>query len=188
MKNVIYKIDNIRSAKCYIGSAVDFKSRKRMHLHNLRTGTHHSAYLQRAYNIQGEQDFVFSIIESDIPRTKLLEREQFYIDLFNPVYNVCKVAGSRMGIAVTEQAKNKQREKMQGRHFHTPESKAAISNSLIGNRRQVGNINRRKVTPEIIFQVNEMRASGLGCRKIAAATGLNKTTILNIFNNKFNYG
>jgi len=34
-------------------------------------------------------------------RTALIEREQYYIDLLNPEYNILKIAGSRLGVKHT---------------------------------------------------------------------------------------
>jgi hypothetical protein len=71
---------------------------------------------------------------------------------------------------------------------HSEKSKKLISISLIGNKRGIGNKNKRKVTQDIILIINKLRSEGFGCRKIAKAVQLNKTTILNIFNKKYIYG
>ena len=52
---------------------------------------------------------------------------------------------------------------------------------------RIGNTNKRKVTKEINNEVLKLRSQGLGCRKIAKLMKLNKTTILNVFNKKFDY-
>lgn len=102
----IYKIRNIANSHSYIGSAVNFKNRWRTHLHHLRSKKHHSPYLQRAWDKYGEQHFVFEILEC-CDKSLLIEREQFYLDSLNPEYNICKIAGSSLGVKRTpEQIEN----------------------------------------------------------------------------------
>lgn len=93
----IYKIENQQDKKCYIGSAVDVYGRKRTHFSSLSKNKHHSIYLQRAYNKYGKENFVFEIIEF-CEKEKLIEREQYYLDMLNPEYNICKIAGNCLGI------------------------------------------------------------------------------------------
>ena len=110
MKSGIYRIRNLINEKIYIGSAVDFVVRWRVHLHQLRRGIHHSKYLQNSWNKHGKKKFVFEIIEIIEDKTKLLEREQFYLDTLTPYnseigYNICRTAGSTLGIIVSEEAR-----------------------------------------------------------------------------------
>jgi group I intron endonuclease len=106
MNSGIYKITI--NNKIYIGSAINFKSRRRQHLHYLKNNKHQNKHLQRLFNKYG--DIVIEKIESCKPSI-LIEREQFYIDTLNPEINILKVAGSRLGSKHTYQAK----EKMKGR-------------------------------------------------------------------------
>jgi group I intron endonuclease len=59
----IYKIINIVDNKVYIGSSLNVKQRKLNHFRNLKSETHHSLHLQRAYNKHGRGNFLFDIIE-----------------------------------------------------------------------------------------------------------------------------
>lgn len=94
----IYKIVNTTNGKIYVGSAVNFRKRKNLHLKNLRDGNHGNKHLQLAFKKYGLDNFVFEIIELCF-RENLLEREQFYIDNLKPEYNICKsVEKSRLGI------------------------------------------------------------------------------------------
>lgn len=94
----IYKIINLINNNVYLGSAVNLRKRKDLHLFELRANKHHSRYLQNAWNKYGEQNFKFEIIEIIQVRTKLIEREQYWIDLYSPEYNICLVAESRLGV------------------------------------------------------------------------------------------
>jgi group I intron endonuclease len=94
----IYKIQSkIKPERIYIGSAIDYKNRKSTHLNNLRKNKHHSIKLQNHYNEYGESDLIFKLIEPCFPQF-LLCREQEYIDSLNPYFNICKTAGSSLGI------------------------------------------------------------------------------------------
>lgn len=188
MKNVIYKIENTKNGKFYIGSAVCFNKRKSSHLSDLKLKKHHNKYLQRSYNKYGLENLIFIIVESNIERSKLLEKEQYYIDILNPAYNLCRIAGSTLGVHPSKEAIEKMRKKRIGIFKQTDSAKAAISQALKGNKYGAGKTHNRKVTKEILETVIKLKEEGYGCRKISAIVKLNKTTILNIFNKKWNYG
>lgn len=101
-KSGIYKIINILTLDIYIGSSIKFSDRKNLHFNNLKLNKHHSIILQRAYNKYGFENFIFEIIEYIEDKSKLIEREQFYLDILKPKYNICKIAGSLLGIKKTE--------------------------------------------------------------------------------------
>lgn len=86
------------SGRKYIGSAVSFRARWKLHLINLRAGKHHCMPLQRAFRKYGESGLRFEVLER-VATTDLLTREQAHIDLhdFSCLYNVNPTAGSRLG-------------------------------------------------------------------------------------------
>lgn len=86
----IYKIENTVNGKLYIGSTKNFESRKNIHLRQLRSGTHHNIHLLRAFIKYGEEKFVFSILEEC---ELLFEREQYWINILKPEYNIGSVGG-----------------------------------------------------------------------------------------------
>lgn len=106
MKNPgIYKIQSkINPTRIYIGSAINFRHRWNCHLSDLRLNKHHSIKLQRHYNLCGESDLVFIIIEPCLP-IFLITREQFYIDTLKPYFNINKVAGSVLGLKHSDELK-----------------------------------------------------------------------------------
>lgn len=79
----IYKILNTKNNKVYIGSSENLRKRKYNHFSALKTNTHHSIYLQRAYNktINATSIFVFQILEY-CNKEILLERENYYLNLY----------------------------------------------------------------------------------------------------------
>ena len=105
--SVIYNIRNLINDKGYIGSAIDFKARQVIHRCQLLKDKHHSKHLQRAYNKHGKDNFIYEIIEYVEDKTKLIEREQVWLDFFNPEYNICKTAGSSLGVKRSDEFKAK---------------------------------------------------------------------------------
>lgn len=102
MFNVIYLILNLITLKFYLGSASNFHKRKLDHLRFLRKGSHHSQFLQRAWNKYGEDSFVFIPVYSGIDDLK--EIEQRYLDFYfehhrEMIYNVspCSSGGYIVG-------------------------------------------------------------------------------------------
>lgn len=96
MSTVIYQIRNVVNDKKYIGSAINHATRWQLHKRQLNTKTHHSFLLQRAWNKYGAENFKFEIVEF-CEKSLLVEREQYYFDILNPKYNVCRVASSAIG-------------------------------------------------------------------------------------------
>lgn len=114
----IYCITNILNDRKYVGATVNFRSRKRHHLSDLRLGKHRSYKLQQDYDTYGESVFVFSELENIVTgdESELYAREQYWIDYFIPHYNVNMVAGNYINeSARTEKAREKSRISKRGR-------------------------------------------------------------------------
>lgn len=62
----IYKIVCSIDSKVYVGRSVDIARRFREHRTSLRSCRHSNEYLQRAWNLHGEESFVFELIEECI--------------------------------------------------------------------------------------------------------------------------
>ena len=136
----IYKITNKTNGKVYIGSAVNLFTRWRGHKSELRRGKHINKHLQNAWNKDGEQNFLFEIVEEVQERENLIEREQRYIDILNPEYNICKFAGSNLGRRLSEETRQKMSEARKGekhpnfgKHL-SEETRQKISQSRIGEK------------------------------------------------------
>jgi group I intron endonuclease len=106
----IYAIVNLLTGHQYIGSTINFYKRKIEHVKQLNHNYHHSKYLQRVWNKHGPDCFRFIILEKIIDDTALIQREQWWIDNSHSEYNMCKIAGSSLGIKRTEETKERIRQ------------------------------------------------------------------------------
>ena len=88
----IYSIVNILNNKCYIGSSSNFRRREQIHKSQLKNNRHHNLYLQRSWNKYGKDNFKFEIIE-ECDVKKLFKKEEEYIDLIKPEYNIGSIGG-----------------------------------------------------------------------------------------------
>lgn len=114
----VYAIRN-RNGHQYIGSSVEVENRWKAHLRDLRRGTHHSGHLQNAYNKYGESAFAFVVLEVVANPEDLVVREQFYLDTHHPEYNICIIAGSILGIRLSEETRRKMSDAQRGRIIST---------------------------------------------------------------------
>ena len=109
----IYKITNAVTCDFYVGSAVNISNRFEHHRNALTANHHENEHLQRSWNKYGAACFEFSVCEC-CEKERLIEREQYYIDNEKPSYNICQIAGSRLGCKHTEESKRKNRESQTG--------------------------------------------------------------------------
>lgn len=133
----IYMIKNTKNGRFYIGSAMRFSHRWGTHLRDLKNNRHHSKFMQRDWNKCGDECFNFSILTYCYP-ADLISTEQKYIDKMKPVYNSAPVAGSQLGLKMSDQARKnmslarrKDFSPMTGKQ-HTAETKAKISATKTG--------------------------------------------------------
>jgi group I intron endonuclease len=134
----IYKITNKTNGNFYIGSSVDISRRWKKHTTLLRSNSHYNSHLQNAWNLYGEENFFFEIVETCI-KENMVEREQSYIDNLNPTYNVSKNAAAFMlGVKRSESFKeNLSILKKGNKNFlgktHSDKTKAKLSIQKLGN-------------------------------------------------------
>lgn len=110
----IYEIRNLVNDKFYIGSAINLNKRKHNHLSDLRLNKHRNKHLQSSYNKHGEDKFEFTVLCECI-YNELIKLEQKFIDDLNPEYNICKVAGSQLGMRRTNESRQRMREAQLGK-------------------------------------------------------------------------
>lgn len=106
-KSGIYTIKNIVNNKQYIGSSINPHKRKNSHFGELKNQKHKNIKLQRAYDKYGKDSFIFEVIEFVEIKEELIEKEQYYINLFKPEYNINLVANSSLGVKRSLETKEK---------------------------------------------------------------------------------
>lgn len=144
IKSGIYTIfSKSKLERFYIGSTVNLNERKIKHFSDLRKIKHRNSKLQRHFNKYGEQDLVFEVIEYVEDKTKLIEREQYFIDEYHPYFNICKIAGNTLGTKRSKEFCEKQSKQRKGQKV-SEETKLKISLSSKGiNTWAKGNTNRK---------------------------------------------
>lgn len=98
------------------------------HRHELKHKTHANSILQRAWDKYGATAIRFSILEIVSEPILLVAREQYWMDLLNPQFNLQKVAGSRLGMKMS------------------PETRAKISAAGMGRKRSPEAIEKWRAT------------------------------------------
>lgn len=93
----IYAITNSVTGRRYIGSCVNFQSRRATHKWFLRKNRHWSSDLQADWNAYGDGSFSFDVIETVSDKSQLRIRERYWIDYYRSAesahgYNQCKNA------------------------------------------------------------------------------------------------
>ncbi len=83
----IYQIMHVTTGTIYIGSSVDMYSRTSYHRSSLRRGDHHSAYLQRAWNKYGEEQFRVDVVLL-CDKSDLAFQERYFITNLYPEFNM----------------------------------------------------------------------------------------------------
>ena len=108
----VYVLKNKINGKMYVGSSNDLKLRRRVHFHHLRNNIHENRWLQKSFIKHGEINFEFLVLETVQVEENLIEREQYYLDLYKTYsshkgYNICPKAGGTEGTTYTAEAKGK---------------------------------------------------------------------------------
>lgn len=117
----------------YIGSAVNLSKRWPNHLSDLKINKHGNSKLQHAYNKYGKNNFEFRVLRVVEDKKDLVKIEQFYLDMYKPYYNICKTAGSCLGIRRTEKAKKNMSNARKGMKL-SEEHKRKIGEALKGEK------------------------------------------------------
>ena len=110
----IYQIRNILDNKVYIGSTYNFRHRFKNHKNPLKNNEHPNIHLQKAWNLYGENSFVFEILIVCHPDLLLFYEQQF-LDQWKPEYNINKDASSCRGNKASEETKKKMSAASKGR-------------------------------------------------------------------------
>lgn len=114
-KSGIYLIVNLENGKRYVGSSREIYGRLHDHLCNLKKNVAHNAHLQAAWNKYGENSFIWSILEYCDENIRF-EREQYYINVIKPEYNLTTNVVANFGHSPTQECRNKISETLKRRY------------------------------------------------------------------------
>lgn len=137
MNTGVYAIRHTESGKQYIGSAVRFDARWRIHRHHLARNTHHNEHLQSAWNKYGGSAFEFVKLVV-CTASDLLSYEQALIEGYGTLhrvngYNAAPVAGSMLGYKHSDESKAKIKVHRATQVFSS-ETRALFSKIRIGKK------------------------------------------------------
>lgn len=94
----IYMWTNLVNGKRYVGSSVDLSIRFRKYFSTSYLEDFEGIMLiYKALLAHGLENFKLEILEY-CQASEVIEREQYYMDLLNPEYNILKVAASPLGV------------------------------------------------------------------------------------------
>ncbi len=107
-KRGIYRWINKINGNTYIGSSVNISVRMYTY-YSLRSLAKSNRLIDRALLKYGFSNFALEILEyTDI--NNVLEREQYYMNLFKPQYNIVETAGSTLAYKHTQESLDKMRD------------------------------------------------------------------------------
>ena len=149
----VYLIRNIKTGKLYVGQSAHITRRWANHKSLLNRHKHPNVHLQRAWILDGEASFEFSVLVSCFPSTTCLtEAEQYWIDLLTPEYNISPVAGSTLGIKLSDTHKlnislaSKGKPKSQAMRDALKQTWATRKKELLAARKPVSEETRQKMS------------------------------------------
>lgn len=103
----IYKVTSAKYLdRVYVGSAMNLISRWSTHLSYLKHNKHQNRKLQNHFNKYGAEDLMFSTLLY-CEKEFLIPYEQFFINILNSYFNICKTARSPLGVVRSQETKQK---------------------------------------------------------------------------------
>jgi len=139
----VYMWVNKKNGKRYVGSAKDLRIRLLLYFSKTRISKDLSMLIHIAFLSHGYESFSLHILEY-CKVEDLIVREQYYLDILQPEYNVCKWAGSTLGKLHTEEAKKKISKAKSGKGreesnsmfglSHTAEARLRMSEAKLGKK------------------------------------------------------
>jgi group I intron endonuclease len=109
-KTGIYCWTNLLNNKTYVGSSINLGNRFRDYfkISYLMSGGNKNMIISKALLKYGYSNFKLEILEY-CNEDNLRNREQHYLDLLQPEYNILKIAGSSLGFKHNEESLSKLR-------------------------------------------------------------------------------
>ena len=141
----IYQIKNKTNGKSYIGSSINIEKRCKTHLQGKG-----SIVVKSAVKKYGEKNFELIVLEK-CSKNVLIEREQYFMDILQPEYNLSKIAGR---IEMTPEVRTKMSTALIGNtrtkgHKHTGKTKRKIGAAMRGNKYMLGHIHTEETRAKL---------------------------------------
>lgn len=160
----VYSITCKTTAGRYIGSTRDFKKRKSAHLSELRNGRHKNRRLQADWNLYGEEAFSVDLLFV-CEREALIWNEQRAMNVFQPSYNLAPMAGTQLGVKLSDETKRRMSEV---RINPSEETRAKLSAAHTGIKHTPEAIARMRAAKANVSQETreKMSAARPKCKKV----------------------
>ncbi len=135
----VYKFTNKTNGKVYIGETKHMRNRMSKYRHKRKTGEIH--LISRAFHKYGFENFKYDVLESfplGTPKSTLLDREEFWIRIYNALdkeigYNILPRGVDQTGRKMSQHTKDCLRKANLGRK-HTEETRRQMSQSRMGEK------------------------------------------------------
>lgn len=112
-KSGIYMITNKLTKNVYIGQSTNLSNRFLKYFSQSYTKSKENLIISRALIKYGYTNFRVDILEY-CEKPLLNQREQYYLDLLKPQYNILKIAGSSLGYKHSQASKDKRSKALKG--------------------------------------------------------------------------
>lgn len=131
-KSGIYMWTNKITGDIYIGQSVNLANRLKRYFNENYLEKNKSFLISRALMKYGHSAFSLTILEY-CDKSKLNEREQYYLDNLEPDYNILKYAGSFLGYTFTEESRAKISKALKGIN-RSEETKDLMREKALGRK------------------------------------------------------
>jgi len=187
---VIYEISNTINDRVYIGSSINYESRHKEHISDIKNKKHHNIHLQRFCDKYGVNTLEFNVIEvcdDDI----ILEREQVFIDIHKDnSFNISTTSSAPMtGKKHTNESKNKISIKTNGKNnpmFGTKRPRWIVDKMIESNinrlrtkRESVISRLNRKLRQEVIIKNDDKTIRCMSITHASKIIGVSTQSIQN---------
>jgi group I intron endonuclease len=127
----VYALICMVTNKVYIGSSIKLGARFLDYMQPAYLGSRPNSPLVKAIIKYGYINFCFTVLETCKPY-EVLEREQYWLDLISPEYNLSPTAGSTLGVSLSTETKAKLRAVRLGK-THSLETRKLMSDTRKGS-------------------------------------------------------
>jgi group I intron endonuclease len=200
-KSGIYLWTNLKNGKKYVGSSLDIRRRMYNYYDAKYLVRYKSMIICRALLKHGYSNFSLVILEYCEP-ANLIGREQHFINLIKPEYNILKKAGSSFGFKHSEetlakfrarrhseeskikiseaQRKNDNPARFKEGHKHSEETTIKISDAMKGRKKSVG-AGKPSVQIEVLDLETGTKTTYYSMSEAARALDITQSTITRYF-------